>query len=94
MSSYQSLGDSIQSFLRKHGLEDEVRIQRILTDWEAFVGSPIAKATEKVWFENGTLHVQMSSPAWRNEMVMARIRLQRNLNERIGKPLISEIIIN
>ena len=94
MSSYQSLGETIQAFLRKHGLEDEVRIQRILTDWEAFVGKPIAQATEKVWFENGTLHVYMSSPAWRNEMVMARIRLQRSLNERIGKPLIREIIIN
>lgn len=94
MSSYQSLGDSIQAFLKKYGLEDEVRIQRILTNWESFVGKPIAQATEKVWFENGTLHIRMSSPAWRNELVMARLRLQRSLNERIGKPLIRDIVIS
>ncbi|MFK7969355.1 MAG: DUF721 domain-containing protein [Bacteroidia bacterium] len=94
MSDYTSLGDAIQAFLRKHGLEDEVRIQRILTNWEAFVGEPIAKATEQVRFENGTLFIRMSSPAWRNEMVLARLRLQRSLNERMGKPLIRDIVIS
>ncbi|MEZ4684810.1 MAG: DUF721 domain-containing protein [Bacteroidia bacterium] len=94
MSDYQSLGDAIQAFLRKYQLEDEIRIQRILTNWEAFVGKPIANATEKLWYENGTLHIRMSSPAWRNELVMARLRLQRSLNEKIGKALIRDIVIS
>jgi predicted nucleic acid-binding Zn ribbon protein len=94
MSDYVSLGNAIQTFLRKYKLEDELRIQRILTNWEAFVGRPIAKATEKLWYENGTLHIKMSSPAWRNELVMARLRLQRSLNEKIGKALIRDIVIS
>lgn len=94
MSDYLSLGDAIQAFLRKYQLEDEVRIQRILTNWEAFVGAPIANATEKLWYENGNLHIKMSSPAWRNELVMARLRLQRSLNEKIGKALIQDIVIS
>lgn len=93
MAKYASLGESIQAFLRKYGLEEEVRIQRILTDWEAFVGKPIAQATEKIWYENGTLFIQMSSPAWRNELSMARLRLIQHLNKEIGQALIQDIQI-
>ncbi len=93
MGNYMSLGDAIQRFLAKYELQDKVLIQEILTNWEQFVGKPIASNTEKVWFEKGTLFIKVSSPTWRNELNMARFRLKQMINQKVNKELVEEVRI-
>ncbi len=93
MNNYMSLGDAIERFLAKHKLQDKVLIQEVLTDWEKFVGTPIASNTEKVWFEKGTLFIKVSSPTWRNELNMARFRLKQMINQKVNKELVEDVRI-
>ena len=93
MRDYYSLGDAIDRFLEKHKLKDDLLIQRILTDWSKYVGAPIANNTEKVWFEKGILFIKMSSPAWRNELMQARLKLLTMINKQAGKALVEEVRI-
>jgi predicted nucleic acid-binding Zn ribbon protein len=93
MNNYMSVGDAIERFLAKYKLQDKVLIQEVLTDWERFVGTPIASNTEKVWFEKGTLFIKVSSPTWRNELSMGRFRLKQMINQKVNKELVEEVRI-
>ncbi len=92
-SSYVSLGDAISAFLKKHGLDEKVRIREALQDFEGMYGAPVAKNTEKAWVENGTLYVKVSHPAWRQELGLARMRMKEIFNRRVGKEVIQEVRI-
>ncbi|MDB4285988.1 DUF721 domain-containing protein [bacterium] len=93
MKSYMSLGDAINKFLEQHGLKDDLLIQSILTEWEAYMGKSIASNTEKVWFEDGTLYIRMSSPVWRNELMMGRQKIKEMINRKVQKDLVDEVKI-
>ena len=91
MSDYVSLGDAITRFLKKYQLQDDMLIQSVLTEWEKYVGAPIAAHTEKLWFDKGILYVKVSSPAWKNELMMARTRIRLMINEKLGKEMVNEV---
>ncbi|MEM9984553.1 MAG: DUF721 domain-containing protein [Bacteroidota bacterium] len=93
MKPYLSLGEAIQAFLDKHGLRQESKIQQIIAEWERLMGVPIAQNTEKVWFKGGVLYIKMSSPLWKNELQMARLKMQETLNRELGEEIIEEVRI-
>ena len=93
MKPYLSLGEAIQAFLEKHGIEDETSIQEVIAEWDIFMGKPIAQNTEKIWFNKGTLYIKMKSPVWRNELQLARLKIKSMINERVHKDLVEEVKI-
>ena len=90
---YLSVGEAIQAFLKKHGLEDDMLIQQVITDWEALMGRPIAQHTEQIRFVRGTLFVHISSPVWKHELNLARNKIKALINERVGRELVREVRI-
>ena len=88
-----SLGEAIEAFLKKHGLQEEAKVQEIIKDWERLMGAPIASNTEKIWFQNGTLYVRMNSPMWKNELSLARTKIRTMLNKQIGQEVVKEVKI-
>ncbi len=93
MKPYLSLGEAIQAFLDKHGLRQESKIQQIIAEWERLMGGPIAQNTEKVWFKDGVLYIKMTSPLWKNELQMARLKMRETLNRELGEEIIEEVKI-
>ena len=93
MKPYLSLGEAIQAFLEKHGIENETSIQEVIAEWEQFMGKPIAQNTEKIWFNKGILYIKMLSPVWRNELQLARLKIKTMINEKVGKDLVQEVRI-
>lgn len=90
---YLSLGEAIQAFLDKHGLKDEASVQKVIGDWEFLMGSAVAQNTEKIWFNKGVLYVKISSPIWKSELQMARLKIKEMINTRIGEAIIQEVRI-
>ncbi|RMG59305.1 MAG: DUF721 domain-containing protein [Bacteroidetes bacterium] len=90
---YLSVGEAIQAFLKKHGLEDDMLIQQIITDWENLMGRPIAQHTESIRFSRGTLLLTISSPVWKHELNLARNKIKTLINERVGRELVREVRI-
>lgn len=90
---YLSLGDAIQQFLAKHGLQDTAKVQEVISQWDVFMGKPIAANTEKLWFKDGILYIKMSSPIWKNELSLARNKIRQMVNAQIKQELVKEVRI-
>ena len=88
-----SLGEAIQAFLEKHGIQEEAKVQEIIADWERLMGAPIAANTDKIWFQQGTLYVRMKSPMWKNELSLARSKIRLMLNQQMGQEIVKEVKI-
>ena len=75
------VGDLVRAFLDDKGLESEVASQKVLADWPAIVGEPIAEVTRARSVSKGTLFVEVRSSAWLMELTTMKRRLLELLNE-------------
>ena len=85
------LGDAITAYLEAMGIRDEADMQKVISNWEEMMGKPIAVHTEKVWFRDGTLFVQVNTPVWKNEISMAKLRIKGMINDVLAREVIKEV---
>ncbi|MCI4666701.1 MAG: DUF721 domain-containing protein [Bacteroidia bacterium] len=88
---YMSVGEAINAFLKKHGLQSKAAIQSVIGNWETIMGTPIAQNTDKIWFDRGVLYVKMSSPVWRGELQMARNKIREVVNKEAKSDIVQEV---
>ena len=88
-----NLDEAIAEFLEKYHLKDGyVRVQ-ITKIWNETVGKMIASYTKKVELNNNKLTIYITSPAVKNELMMLKTDIIKQLNKAIGKELIKEVEI-
>lgn len=88
----EQIGKLIQQFLRQESLESPLNEQRLLDSWEPLVGPTINSYTRDLYIRNQVLYVHVTSAALRQELMMGRDLLVRNLNQRVGASVITNII--
>jgi hypothetical protein len=81
-----SAARAIASALRFHGISDEIRGQRVLTEWADLVGAKIAQRTRPDGVTDRVLWVEVATSAWLHELNLLKPALLRGLNERLGEP--------
>lgn len=86
----EQIGDVIRQFLRQEGLESPLNEYRLVEAWKDVVGPTIARYTTNLYIKNQTLHVHLASSVLRQELMMGRELLVRNLNKQVG----SQVIVN
>lgn len=74
------LGDALGAFLKKHGLDREVKGQEALGRWDDAVGDRIARVTRPAGVSRGVLFVEVSSSAWMSELNMMKRDILARLN--------------
>ena len=87
------LGDLIKEFYelyRGSGYLDEVKV---INSWPKVVGSFIASHTIDLSIKDGRLFVRVDSDALRSELSYSKSLLMKNLNDLVGKEVITEIIL-
>ena len=82
----------IQQFLRQESLESPLNEQRLLDAWPQILGPAIASYTKELYIRNQILYVHLTSAALRQELMMGRELLVRNLNQKVGATVITNII--
>lgn len=87
----KSIGELLQSYLRQEGLETPLAQHRILDEWNNAVGPALASYVSDMFIRNQTLHVFLKSPALRQNLMMRRSELVRDLNRRVGMQVITNI---
>jgi predicted nucleic acid-binding Zn ribbon protein len=60
--------------------------------WKDVVGPTIARYTSNLYIKNQILYVHLSSSVLRQELMMGRDMLVRNLNNHVGAQVIVNII--
>ena len=87
----EQVGDIIRQFLRLEGLESPLNEYRLIESWKDVVGPAIARYTSNLYIKNQTLHVHLTSSVLRQELMMGRELLIRNLNKTVGSQVIVDI---
>lgn len=88
----EPIGKLIQQFLRQESLESPLNEQRLLDAWPQVLGPTIASYTRELYIRNQILYVYLTSAALRQELMMGRELLVRNLNRKVGATVITNII--
>jgi predicted nucleic acid-binding Zn ribbon protein len=78
--------DLVASVLKLRGISDEVRKNRILTEWDDLVGPRIAARTRPYGISGNTLIIDVVSSAWLQELTLLRGQLLPQLLARVGEP--------
>jgi len=81
----------LDSFLKKHGLQEGIHRIEIEQSWKELMGSMIASHTRSLTLRGGKLIVVLDSAPLRQELSFARTKMIDLLNEHLGKKVIREI---
>lgn len=81
-----SAKQAIAAALNVRGLSDEIRAERVATEWDDLVGPKIAARTRPSGIYGRRLVVEVASSAWLHELSMLRPTLLSELLARVGEP--------
>ena len=85
------INTALKSLIEKTGLKKQLEQQRVLEMWGKIVGDAIAKNTEAVSVNQGTLVIKAKSAAWRQELQLQKKEILENLNTGSANKLIKDI---
>lgn len=88
----EPIGKLIQNYLRQESLESPLNEHRLINAWSEVLGTTIASYTRDLFIKNQVLYVHLTSAALRQELMMGRELLVRNLNARVGAQVITNIV--
>jgi predicted nucleic acid-binding Zn ribbon protein len=82
----RSAGDAVKAALAFHGISDQVRAERVLTEWTELVGAKIASRTRPYGVVERALVIEVASSAWLHELNLLRAQILGGLLDRLGEP--------
>ena len=88
-----SLKDAITHLMKTYKLDDRLAEKRLISSWENVMGSMIAKHTTDIYIKHQQLFVTLDSAALRNELLLAKSKIVKMLNEAVGSTVINEVIL-
>lgn len=88
----EQIGDLLRKFMREEGLETPLNEHRLIAAWKEILGPGIASYTSNIYIRNQILYVHLSSSVLRQELMMGRELLVKNLNRHVGTQVITNII--
>lgn len=89
----QTLKEAIGDFLKSENMDGKLAEVNIINNWEKIVGRLIASQTNKMWFHEGKLHLQIESPALRQELNYQRFKIVELVNKEAGTELIKDVAV-
>ena len=88
----EQIGMLLRKFMREEGLETPLNEQRLINAWKDVLGPTIASYTGDLYIRNQILYVHLTSAPLRQELMMGRELLVKNLNKHVGATVIVNII--
>lgn len=89
----QSLGDVIQDYLREIGWQQKLDEIKIIIEWDKVLGPTLSKYTDEVFIKNKQLHIRLKSATLRQELSYQKSEVVKQLNDSVGKEVITDIIL-
>ena len=87
----EQIGEVIQQFMRLNGIETPYNQYRLIQSWSAVMGETISRYTGNIFIKNQTLHVQITSPAVKQNLLMEHRAIARRLNEYVNAQVIEDV---
>ena len=90
-SNTERIDDLIRQFMRINGIETPYNKYKLVQSWPVVMGKVIAQYTGEIFIKNQTLHVQITSPAVKQNLMMEHRALAQKLNQHVGAQVIEDI---
>jgi len=88
-----SISDVLKDFIQTNKLEKGLDKVNVKDAWHNVMGNAVSKYTTGVVLERDTLFIQLSSSVLREELSYGREKIIKLINEELGKPLVSKVIL-
>ena len=89
----QSLKQAMDRLVDAFGMREKMDELDITTQWDKVVGGMVARHTVAVRLRNGRLTVRVDSAHLRQELTFMREALAEVLNQRAGKQVVREVVL-
>lgn len=89
----RTVGELIKEFFEQYKGSDYIDELKVVDSWKKVVGPFIASHTIDLAARNHVLYVRVDSDALRSELSYSKSLLLKNLNDLVGKEVISEIVL-
>lgn len=89
----RKVGEIISKLMKNPKLAKELNKLDALDAWERIIGAPLCKYITDQKIYNGILYVQIKSSVVRNELNYKKSDLIIQINQKIGKKFITDIIL-
>ena len=86
------IGEVIGELLYKYKLDERVREQDVVLEFEHIMGTTFLKRARPVKMEHGVLFLQVESSAWRQELFYQKKMIVKKLNDHFNFPIVKNII--
>ena len=87
------LAGVLDGVVSRLGLRRDLDDYRVFEAWERVVGPQIARNAQPTRLDAKRLVVTVKSPVWMQEISLLREQIRRQLNEWMGRELVSEIFL-
>jgi predicted nucleic acid-binding Zn ribbon protein len=87
-----TVGDAIKELLNTYRIKSKYHQTNIKASWTEVMGNTIASRTDKIFFKNNVLFVQLNSAALKHELNMSKSKVLAMLQEKFGKTAVEEIV--
>ena len=88
----EQIGEMIRKFFRQNALEAPLNEYRLIQAWKDVVGPAIRFRVDGSRAGDQILYVHLTSSVLRQELMMGRDLLVKNLNKQVGAQVIVNII--
>ena len=89
----KSIRDVLGAFVEKNKLQKGIDKVDVAEAWRDVMGPAITKYTTQIKLDGDRLIVQLSSSVLREELSYGKEKIQRNLNEELGREVINKVIL-
>lgn len=90
----QSLKEVLSDLIREYKIGPRLKEPEVINMWHSVTGKAISSRTSRVYIRDGILHVYLTSPVVKNELMMLREALREQLNRKAGEEVVKGIVIH
>lgn len=88
------LGAILSAVMKKMGLDSQLWVNTLESEWSAIVGAAVARHTRPGRLDGNRLVVYVDSPAWLNELSRyGKRQIQDNLTARFGAERVRGVVL-
>ncbi len=85
--------EAVDQLLEVYKLRRKFDETALLAAWPEMMGPAIANRTRQLFIRDKKLYVRVESAVIKNELLLIRSQIIKNMNERVGKVVIEDVVI-